>query len=319
MLLLKMTFLLLCLSGLTAGCLSTGSGESRSLTEPCVVVLGIAQDGGVPQAGDRDTERWIDRSKKRLVTSLAIVDPATSQRWILDATPDFREQLHLLDRHYPVPAKPGIDGILLTHAHMGHYTGLMFLGLESMGTKGVPVFAMPRMAAFLRDNGPWSQLVAYRNIVIEPLAHDTAVQLNDRLSITPFLVPHRQEYSEVVGFRIDGPNRSVLFIPDIDKWEDLDAMGTRIEEKIADVDAAYLDGTFFSNREMPGRDMSSFPHPKIESSMRRFEPLPASERGKVRFLHLNHTNPALSEDSEARQSIEEKGFHVAEELERISL
>lgn len=310
---------LLCLTGLTAGCSAPRSAAARSDSDPYLVVLGIAQDGGVPQAGDRNRERWTDPDQKRLVVSLAIIDPVSSQRWLLDATPDFREQLHLLDTTFPVSAKPGLDGIFLTHAHIGHYTGLMFLGLESMGTRGVPVHAMPRMAAFLKENGPWSQLVRYGNIVIEPMARDTAVQLNERLTVTPFLVPHRQEYSEVVGFRITGPRRSVLFIPDIDRWEALDAEGTRIEDKIAEVDVAYLDGTFFSDREMPGRDMSSFPHPKIEASMKRFEGLPAAERGKVRFIHLNHTNPALDPGSAARREIEENGFAVAEELERVIL
>ena len=143
--------------------------------------------------------------------------------------------------------------------------------------------------------------------------------MNERLSVTPFLVPHRQEYSEVVGYRIDGPERSVLFIPDIDSWEAWDAEGTRIEDLLAEVDVAYLDATFYADGEIPGRDMSGFPHPFITHSMERFAPLPAAVRDRVRFIHLNHTNPALWEDSEARRRIESAGFHVAEPLERAPL
>jgi pyrroloquinoline quinone biosynthesis protein B len=175
------------------------------------------------------------------------------------------------------------------------------------------------MAEFLRTSGPWSQLVAYENIVIEPLEAGVSVDLNERISVTPILVPHRQEYSEVVGFRIDGPRRRVLFIPDIDKWEDLDRMGVLIEDLIAEVDVAYLDGTFFDNGEIPGRDMSAFPHPFIRHSMDRFAHLPPEERAKVRFIHLNHTNPAIWEDSAARAEIEEAGFAVADELERVGI
>jgi len=286
---------------------------------PFVVVLGIAQDGGVPQAGTKNHPGWNDPRRRRLAVALGIVDPRSSQRWLVDATPDFREQLHRLDEIQPVIGRPGLDGIFLTHAHIGHYTGLMHLGLEVMGARGVPVFAMPRMAEFLASNGPWNQLVRYGNITLEPLSDGRRVVLNDRLAITPLLVPHRQEYSEVAGFKIEGPRAAVLFIPDIDKWEDWDAQGTHIEKLIAEVDVAYLDGTFYDNGEIPGRDMSSFPHPFIAASMRRFADLPPEERGKVRFIHLNHTNPALWPQSEARRAINAQGFLVAEEMERVDL
>lgn len=305
-----------------AGCSTAGRhGQDPAATpgSPFIVVLGIAQDGGVPQAGTKEHPGWTSPEFKRHAVSLAVIDPEAGRRWLIDATPDFREQLHELDRIFPVDAKPGLDGIFLTHAHMGHYTGLMHLGLEVMGARKVPVFAMPRMKGYLESNGPWSQLVRYENIVLHPLQHGTRVEVNDRIAITPFLVPHRQEYSEVVGFRIDGPSRSVLFIPDIDKWEDWDSQGVRIEEQIAEVDVAYLDGTFYDNGEIPGCDMSSFPHPFIAHSMDRFSVLPAGEQEKVRFIHLNHTNPALRPDSTARRTIEERGFRVAEELEIVTL
>jgi pyrroloquinoline quinone biosynthesis protein B len=291
-------------------------GDSR---EPFTIVLGIAQDGGVPQAGTKEHEGWEDPLYARNVVSLGIVDPLTSQRWMIDATPDFRAQLHILDNVFPVRGTPGLDGIFLSHAHIGHYTGLMFLGRESLGAEAVPVYAMPRMGVFLAHNGPWDQLVALGNIVLKPLADGKAVDIDDRLSVTPFLVPHRQEYSEVVGFVIEGPNRSVLYLTDIDKWELWDEKGVRIEDMVAGVDVAYLDGTFFATGEIPGRDMSTFPHPFIADTMDRFRDLPAEERAKIRFIHLNHTNPALWADSSARSVIENRGFHVAEELERVEL
>ena len=278
-----------------------------------MLVLGVAQDGGVPQAGSKAHSGWDDLVHRRLATCLAVVDPATSERWLLEATPDFREQLHLLDVAAPVSGKPGLAGIFLTHAHMGHYTGLMHLGYEAMGADAVPVYAMPRMGEFLRNNGPWSQIVDYRNIEIRPMADGSTIKMNDRLKLTAFLVPHRQEYSEVAGFIVRGPERAVLFIPDIDSWEEWDELGTSIESVIAEVDVAYLDGTFFDEGEIPGRDMSGIPHPKIAGSMERFSSLPDSERAKIRFIHLNHTNPALRVDGEVHREIVEKGFLVAME------
>ena len=299
--------------------LLTVPAAAQDAPAPYLIVLGIAQDGGVPQTGDAAHPGWTDPDHRRLVVSLGLVDPASGERWLFEATPDLPEQLHRLDTLAPVDDRPGLSGIFLTHAHLGHYTGLMFLGHESLGAQGVPVYAMSRMADYLRTNGPWSQLVRYENIVLHTLADRTPVRLNERLTVTPLRVPHRQEFSEVVGFRIEGPNRSVLFIPDIDSWGEWDAEGTRIEDEIARVDVAYLDATFYANGEIPGRDMSGFPHPFIAHSMARFASLPEAERAKVRFIHLNHTNPALWPESEARGTIEASGFRMAEEDEVAAL
>ena len=288
---------------------------------PCAVeliVLGVAQDGGAPQMGHAEDPAWRDASLRRLATSLGVVDRLSGQRLMFEATPDMREQLYRLDQAMPVEARPGLDAIFLSHAHIGHYTGLMFLGHESMGAQDVPVHAMPRMSAFLETNGPWSQLVRYENIALEPMTTGEPVVL-DRVMVTPFEVPHRQEFSEVVGYRIEGPERSALFIPDIDSWEEWEGLGTRIEDMLASVDVAYLDATFYANGEIPGRDMSGFPHPFITHSMQRFAALPVAERAKVRFIHFNHTNAVRFPDAPERALVEAAGFGLADEGERFCL
>ncbi len=286
---------------------------------PFLVVLGIAQDAGYPQAGCRKeccARAWADPGKRRHAVTVAIVDPRTRERWFLDCSPDFPAQLRELNRLAPPETFPGIDGIFPTHAHIGHYTGLLYLGREVMGTQGVPVHTMPRMRKFLETNGPWDQLVELGNITLRNLAAGETVKLNERLSLTPLLVPHRDEYSETVGFRVTGPSCSILYLPDIDKWTRWE---TDIEEVLQTVEVAYLDGTFFADGELPGRDMSRIPHPFIAESMERFAGLDATERSKVRFLHLNHTNPALDPESEATRAIEKAGHHVAEQGERVEL
>lgn len=292
--------------------------QSAAPSNPFIVVLGVAQDGGVPQAGAVSESEW-EPSAARLVASLGIVDPRSARRWMIDATPDFKRQLRRLDRIAPVSKRPGLDGIFLTHAHIGHYLGLAQLGHEAMGARGATVFALPRMAQFLRSNGPWDQLIRYGNISITELAAERPVQLGADLTVTPFEAPHRQEYSEVAGYRIEGPNHTALYLPDIDSWRDWDDRGVRIEDEISRVDAAYLDGTFFADGEIPGRDMSGFPHPFISTTIERLSALPERERRKVRFIHLNHTNPALRIDSPQRRRLESAGFRVAEELETFAL
>jgi pyrroloquinoline quinone biosynthesis protein B len=286
---------------------------------PCLVVLGTAQDAGYPQAGCRReccARAWADPKQRRHVVCLAIVDPQSRRRWLLECTPDFPQQLHRLDAIAPPQDKLGIDGIILTHAHCGHYSGLMHLGREAMGAGGVPVYAMPRMKRFLENNGPWSQLVTSKNIAIRQMADGEPQQLDERIAVTPMLVPHRGEYSETVGFRIQGPARSAIFLPDIDKW---DRWETKIEDVLREVDVAYLDGTFYADGELPGRDLSNVPHPFIAESMKRFAALPKSERNKVRFLHFNHTNPVLDLQSRAAKRVQDAGHHVAVEGEKFEL
>jgi pyrroloquinoline quinone biosynthesis protein B len=286
--------------------------------QPYVVVLGIAQDGGYPQAGCRRAdcvERFDGREQREHVASLGIVDPLSGQRWIIDATPDFPQQLHALERVAGAPRNgaPPLDGVLLTHAHIGHYLGLAHLGREVMGTRGVPVFAMPRMQQFLQTNGPWSQLVTLGNIDIRSLRAGTAIALNERISVTPLLVPHRDEFSETVAFVVRGPSRAVLWLPDIDKWEKWESS---IEAIVADVDVAYLDATFYSAAELPGRDLREIPHPTVEETMQRFATSPL--RSRIRLVHLNQSNPLLR-DNALRATLRQRGFAIAAEGEIVSL
>ena len=261
---------------------------------------------------------WKTPALARLATSLALIDARSTpiKRWLFDATPDVKRQLQTLDETFPTGEYVGLDGIFLTHAHLGHYTGLAQFGHEAARTASLPVYAMPAMKGFLETNGPWDQLVRYENIALQALADGKAVALSERVRVTPFLVPHRREYSETVGFVIAGPARSAVFIPDIDSWSEFDDMGTAIESLIAQTDFAFLDATFYGD-EMP--NISQFPHPKILESMARFDDLPAAEKQKIRFIHLNHSNPALLPDSAESANIRERGYAVAIESERYCL
>lgn len=302
-------------------CAREDAGRPQLKCDVSLIVLGVAQDAGKPQLGYPQDTAWKDPSRRRRATSLALVDRrgGETKRWLFEATPDIREELERLDRLAPVVASPGLDGVFLTHAHIGHYAGLMFFGRESAATTNLPVYVMPRMAEFLSANGPWSQLVKLENVILAIMAAGEAETIGPEISVTPFLVPHREEYSEVAGFRIKGPVASALFIPDIDRWEDWEKKGVAIEDEIAKADFAFLDGTFYSGEELPGRDLSAIPHPFVSASMKRFEALGEKERAKIRFIHFNHTNPLNDSASAQTRAVEAAGYHAAQEGDEVCL
>lgn len=284
---------------------------------PYLYVLGTAQDGGYPQAGcfkPHCLPGWAHEELRHPVVSLGLVDPGAHVKYLFEATPDFPRQYYQLEQEAPA-AKYTLGGVFLTHAHIGHYVGLMHFGHEAMGAKGVPVFAMPRMRGFLTDNGPWSQLVKYGNIALKALEADVPVALGG-LTVIPLRVPHRDEYSETVGFVIKGPNKSALFIPDIDAWEKWDR---DLVEVLKTVDYALVDATFYSMDELPGRDMSKVPHPLVQHTMALLKDRPASERAKVWFIHMNHGNPLLWADTPQSRTVRDSGFNIAREGLRLPL
>ena len=309
-LLISVVFLFSCNSQKEEAPISEKNSVEEEIPQtPYVMVLGVAQDAGYPQMNCKKeccAAAWNNSALQKTTSCLSIIDPTTNEQWIIDATPNIKKQLQLLK------SKTGtekIDGVLLTHAHMGHYTGLMHFGREVMGTNGIPVFAMPKMATFLEENGPWSQLVELENISLQKLKTDSTFNLNENIKVTPFLVPHRDEFSETVGYEITINNKSLIFIPDIDKWERWE---TNITELIKKVDYAFLDATFYKNGELK-RDMSEIPHPFVEESMELFSSLSDSHKQKVHFIHFNHTNPLLIEESSAQKEVFEKGFNLAKE------
>lgn len=305
---------------LTLALLGCNPSEKQDLKIPdadtYLIILGVAQDAGYPQAGctkEHCMRHWRGEEEARFATSIAVIDKKTNTKWLFEATPDFKEQLHILNTVSDSKTNTP-DGIFLTHAHMGHYTGLMHVGHESMGATNIPVYTMPRMQEYLSSNGPWSQLVNYSNISLKSLIADSTISITEDISVTPLQVPHRDEYSETVGYIIEA-EKKVLFIPDINKWE---IWETDIRELIKEVDYAFLDATFYDQNEIPNRDMSEFPHPFVVESMDLFKELSDEDKSKVHFIHFNHSNPLIFDES-AYQEVKNAGYNVARRMQTFAL
>ncbi|MDT7832349.1 MBL fold metallo-hydrolase [Flavobacteriaceae bacterium S356] len=273
-----------------------------------ITVLGTAQDAGYPHIGCQRAccaNFYNGTQQQQRVVSLGLVDKVNQQKWLFEATPDISTQLADLEKQ--VKKDYLIDGIFLTHAHIGHYTGLMYFGKEALGKKNTKVYAMPKMKSYLETNGPWSQLVALNNIKLSAIENDSTITLNSHLKVTPFIVPHRDEFSETVGYKIQGPNKTALFIPDINKWS---VWKKDIVAEVKNVDYAFLDATFFKNGEI-NRPMSEIPHPFIEETVALFQNETKEVKNKVIFIHFNHTNPVLQPNAKEKKALENLGFRFA--------
>ena len=295
---------------------SPGAEQSCAIE---LIVLGAGQDAGAPQLGNAD-----DEGPALLPTSLGLVDHERGQRFLFEATPAVTDQIHALDRiASPDPSAPGglgLDGVFLTHAHIGHYLGLAQFGFESASTSSQRVYTMPRMAEFLRTNGPWSQLVKFGNIDIAELTEGEVQPLNEYLGVWPMRVPHRDEFSETVGFVIVTPGRTAAFIPDLDSWEEWEAQsGETLRDLVLGFSFVFIDASFWDDNELPGRDMSAIPHPRVSATMDRLTELPDFIRSKVHFIHYNHTNPIRDPDSPQSREVIERGFNVARRGDRHCL
>ncbi len=284
---------------------------------PYVVVLGIGQDAGVPQMGCDSPfcqKAWKNPKLRQLVSSIALVNPPTKERWVFEATPDLPLQFQFL-KEITGDYSNNLAGIFLTHAHIGHYTGLIYLGRESMNAKEIKVFAMPRMKQMLETNAPWSQLVGIKNILLQPLANKESTKISQNISVQPFLVPHRDEFSETVGFRITVNSSSLVFIPDIDKWQ---KWSEKLEDVVKLSDYVLIDGTFYADGEI-NRPMSEVPHPFVAETVELLKDLPLKERNKVYFIHFNHSNPLVQGNKDKIRELKAKGFKITFQGQKIDL
>jgi pyrroloquinoline quinone biosynthesis protein B len=318
--------------GLLSGCTSPDAplGDPPRSRRPFAVVLGTAQDGGLPQLGCRrpccESAR-LDPGRRRRVASLAVVDPESGRRWLFDASPDLPEQVALLDaldpeRPLPEGRPPPFEAVFLTHAHMGHVAGLVQLGREAYAARGQVVRASPVLVKLLRTQGLWRVSVEHGHVVPEVLLPDEPVVLargddgQPRLTVTALAIPHRAELSDTYAYRVDGPDKTLLYLPDIDDWGE---GPLSLEGLLRDVDVALLDGSFFSRDELPDRSTHDVPHPPMAQTLARLADLPGGFAERVVFTHLNHSNPAADPGGPQARQVRDAGAAVAFDGQRIGL
>ena len=281
---------------------------SQNNNSPFIYVLGNVQDAGLPHIGcdEKICVNAFNEKKQYYVTSLALVDAKNNEYSLFDVSPDISNQLRIIENdvfnQFTLP-----KNIFITHAHIGHYSGLMYFGREALGSKGVKVNVLPRMSDFISMNAPWSQLVTLKNITLNKINFRDKIVINPNLTVIPIQVPHRDEFSETSAFLIVGPNKTALFLPDIDKWS---KWSINIVEILASVDYAFIDATFYTNKEI-NRDINEIPHPLVIETMDLLVELPNYQKDKVYFIHMNHTNQMLDPNSDVSKHVLKEGFNIA--------
>ena len=287
---------------------SFSSVFSQNHDSPFIYILGNVQDAGLPHIGC-ESKICIDafnQKKQYYVTSLALIDKENQEYSLFDVTPNITEQLLMISKdifeQFILP-----NNIFITHAHIGHYTGLMYFGREALGSKGIKVNVLPRMYDFISNNGPWSQLVKLGNISLNKINFRDNIEIKPNLSVIPIQVPHRDEFSETSAFLIQGPNKAALYLPDIDKWS---KWSISLIEILKNVDYAFIDATFYTNDEI-NRDIAEIPHPLVIETMDLLSELPDYQKDKVYFIHMNHTNQMLDPNSDITRDVLSRGFNIA--------
>ena len=281
-----------------------------------IYVLGNVQDAGLPHIGcqHKFCKEKFSEFEEYFTTSIAVVDPVEKKYILFEASPDIPYQLNYLEKEifneFLLP-----ESIFITHAHIGHYTGLMYFGREALGAKNLIIKVLPKMSNFLKTNGPWSQLVDIKNIKIQNLSFGSKINELRNITVTPIQVPHRDEYSETAGFIIEGRNKKALFIPDIDKWEKWDK---NLKQLVFEFDYLLLDATFYDSKEI-NRDISEIPHPLVTETINLLDDLSPEHKNKVYFIHMNHTNLMLDPSSELTKLVIDKGFNITRLGLKLSL
>ncbi len=264
-----------------------------------VKILGTIQDAGIPHINCQCNNCTSAIIKSKLVASIAII--SGKETFIIDCTPDFPYQVINLGKN-----TSEINGIFITHLHIGHYLGLVYLGREAASTNKMKILATAENLQFIESNKPFSHLIDREEIKCQEIKFDNPLQLNSQLSITPFEVPHRNEDGNTSGYHIEG-SKSLIYIPDMDDYSD------EVLKKIESADIALIDGSFYTKSEIMRQ--RNVPHPPITLSIDKLK----NFNTRVIFTHFNHSNPVLNSESKEYKEVISKGFEIAQDGMVISL
>ena len=278
-----------------------------------VTVLGIAQDGGHPQPGCLRA-CCANITEPHYPVSLGIRS-SEGTNLLIEATRHLGDQFTLW-------GQTKVDHLLLTHAHFGHVDGLGLFGRETLAAQGIELHVSDDMYHLVDQTPQWNLMVQQGVFDIRTFTAGDVVFNQGNLSVEAVRIPHRDELSDMHAFIIRGPNKSLLFLPDHDTWDETLTVhnSTSIREWLSkmNVDIALIDGTFWSEDELGGRNQAHVPHPPVLQTLKMLgEKIDGDP--EILFTHLNHTNPLYNQQSREWSEVEKLGWSVAYQGQRFTL
>ena len=279
-----------------------------------VTLLGIAQDGGRPQPlCQKPCCANVGLDERAFPTSMGIKFEDSSTH-LFDATRNLGDQLNIWQENLP-------SHVWLTHAHFGHVDGLGLFGRETIGAKGIILHVSKQMQELIQATPQWAIMLEQGVFTLEVFATGEEISVESE-TIIPLLVPHRDEFSDMHAFIIRGKEKSLLYLPDHDTWEEtLSLYGCKLIiewfEKF-NIDTAFIDGTFWSQHELSGRSQEEVPHPPVSQTIAHLGSRLPSD-AEVFFIHLNHTNPLYDKSSSAFKTVESMGWKIGVQGMKVNL
>ena len=287
-----------------------------------VRVLGSAAGGGFPQwnCGCPCCRAVREGSRPCLPrTQSSIAISADHEQWFLvNASPDVRAQLEASPALLPAAGRATpLQGVLLTDAELDHALGLLLL----REAESLELHATAAVHETLRtDNSLLATLQAYCPVKWREVVPGEDVALGNGLSYRAFDVPttKRSRFGpdrgpgRVVGYRFtdERSGRAAVCLPGVQE------ITGQVREQLRDCTGLFIDGTCFSDDEMPrlglasktSREMGHLPMSGPGGSLEQLAELPIER--KI-YVHLNNTNPVLLDDSPERWEVERLGFEIA--------
>ena len=298
-------------------------------------ILGSAAGGGVPQWNCRCANCEAVRAgsphvRPRTQSSLAV--SADGRNWVLlNASPDIRQQILAFPPLGPPAGKErgqSIKGCVLTDAELDHTAGLLML------REGDPFFILgtPLVRRWLNRYLPLEPLLAkFAGPAWRELSQDQPTELPEgRLVVQPFEVErHVPRFvteenaaaGSVIGLVIEDlkTGGKLLYAP---------CVGSLSEPLLSlarDVDAIFLDGTFWSNDEplrfskRTALEMGHVPVRGPQGSLLWLAGLPADRLRHRVYIHINNTNPMLNEEGPEFRVVMASGVRVGADGDTFEL
>ena len=298
-----------------------------------ITVLGSAAGGGFPQwncncANCAGLRAGTLNAKARTQSSIFVQPDDSVDGVLFNASPDILEQIRSKPALQPARAvrDSAIAGVILMDGQVDHATGLFMLRERSTP---LPLWCTDPVEEDLTQGNPVLRVLTHycgvdrHRITLDGSAFTVpgvaglsfrALPLSSKAA--PYS-PHRDQPvpGDNIGMLItdEHSGRRAFYAPG------LGDITAPVFDAMASADCVMVDGTFFTDDEMPrmglsrktARDIGHLPQSGAGGMIEWMARLPARTRRML--IHINNTNPILDEDSAERATLTRAGIEVCED------